>query len=74
MLVVREMRSIILTYPEFQSLPRGVKQLLLASENFYFGEPEPADVNAQLIKPKDMHPLPFPVVAHPEQTAGLRAA
>ncbi len=68
------MRSIILTYPGFQSLPRGVKQLLLASENFYFGEPEPADVNAQLIHPKDAHPLPFPVVAHLELPADLRAA
>lgn len=32
------MRTIILSYPGFQSLPRGVKQLLLATENFYFEE------------------------------------
>lgn len=32
------MKSIITTYPDFQSLPQGVKKMLLASENFFFGE------------------------------------
>ena len=32
------MRTIILTYPDFRSLPKGVKQMLIASENFYFDE------------------------------------
>jgi hypothetical protein len=32
------MRTIILTYPGYQSLPRGIKQMLVASENFYFDE------------------------------------
>jgi len=34
----KNMKSIITTYPDFQSLPRGVKKMLLASENFFFGE------------------------------------
>jgi hypothetical protein len=32
------MGTIILTYPGYQSLPRGIKQMLVASENFYFDE------------------------------------
>jgi hypothetical protein len=32
------MKSIMATYPEFQALPRGVKRLLLTSENFFFND------------------------------------
>jgi hypothetical protein len=32
------MRSTMLTYPGFQTLPRGVKRMLLESESFFFGE------------------------------------
>lgn len=45
------MRTIILTYPGFQSLPRGIKQMLLASENFYFDESSSGAANR---KPKDI--------------------
>lgn len=31
----------MLTYPGFQSLPQGVKKLLLASETFFFTEAQP---------------------------------
>jgi hypothetical protein len=31
------MRTIILTYPGFQSLPRGIKQMLVTSEEIFFG-------------------------------------
>jgi hypothetical protein len=44
------MRTIILTYPGYQSLPRGIKQMLVASENFYFAEFKSAATNR---KPKD---------------------
>lgn len=30
------MKSIVLTYPEFQSLPRGIKKMLVASETIFF--------------------------------------
>ena len=30
----------MLTYPGFQSLPQGLKKLLLASETFFFSEPQ----------------------------------
>ena len=32
------MKSIMATYPDFKGLPRGVKQMLLTSENFFFDE------------------------------------
>lgn len=32
------MKSIMVTYPDFQSLPKGLKQMLLASETFFFDE------------------------------------
>jgi hypothetical protein len=31
-------KSIVCTYPDFRALPKGLKQLLLASENQFFGE------------------------------------
>ena len=41
------MKSIIVTYPGFQSLPRGVKQMLVASENMFFGDARPTISNAR---------------------------
>lgn len=32
------MKSIMATYPDFQALPKGVKQMLLASETFFFDQ------------------------------------
>ena len=32
------MKSIMVTYPDFQRLPKGLKQLLVASESFFFDE------------------------------------
>jgi hypothetical protein len=34
----RNMKGSILTYPEFSSLPKGVKMMLLESESFFFNE------------------------------------
>jgi hypothetical protein len=31
-------KSIVCTYPDFRELPRGVKQMLVASEDWFFGE------------------------------------
>jgi hypothetical protein len=39
------MKSIILTYPGFQALPRGLKQMLVASESVFFGDAKPAQAN-----------------------------
>jgi hypothetical protein len=35
------MKSIVTTYPEFHSLPRGLKQLLVVSESVFFDEARP---------------------------------
>jgi hypothetical protein len=32
------MKSIVLTYPGYQTLPRGLKRMLVASENSFFSE------------------------------------
>jgi hypothetical protein len=64
------MKSIITTYPDFQSLPRGIKKMLLASENFFFGEvrashpslKRPAGGLPTGTKPESQFPMPFPVV------------
>ena len=32
------MKSIMMTYPNFQALPRGLRIMLLESESFFFGE------------------------------------
>ncbi|HKW28530.1 MAG TPA: hypothetical protein VJT54_04280 [Verrucomicrobiae bacterium] len=54
------MRTIILTYPGYQSLPRGIKQMLLASESFYFDEPRPAATDINNCKPADAKIAQFP--------------
>src|SRR5579863_5605264 len=32
------LKSIVCTYPDFRMLPKGLKQMLLASENLFFNE------------------------------------
>jgi hypothetical protein len=32
------LKSIVCTYPEFRTLPKGLKQMLVASENLFFNE------------------------------------
>lgn len=32
------MKSILVTYPGFQSLPKGIKRMLVESENLFFEE------------------------------------
>jgi len=45
------MKTIVLTYPGFQSLPKGIKQLLVASESHFFGEATPAVARAIINRP-----------------------
>ena len=30
------MKSIVVTYPDYQSLPKGIKRMLVISESFFF--------------------------------------
>jgi hypothetical protein len=32
------LKSIVCTYPDFRTLPKGLKQMLVASENLFFNE------------------------------------
>lgn len=36
------MKSVTTTYPGFHVLPKGIKRMLLFSENYFFGETRPA--------------------------------
>jgi hypothetical protein len=58
-----KVKTIILTYPGFQSLPKGLKQMLVASESFFFGEAKSVATNANDGKPKDAKTAQFPMVA-----------
>jgi hypothetical protein len=42
-------KSIVCTYPNFPALPKGLKQMLLASENLFFSEVQapPAKANGR---------------------------
>jgi hypothetical protein len=53
------MRTIILTYPGYQSLPRGIKQMLVASENFYFDEIGAVVAHVTSDQPEDAKIAPF---------------
>lgn len=55
------MKSIMITYPNFRALPKGVKQMLLASESFFFEEMSAAPKRATAI-------------AQTKPVAGLREA
>lgn len=46
------MKSILTTYPNFQHLPKGVKQMLLESETFFFHELGPATHTENYSRPK----------------------
>ena len=37
----RIVKSVTTTYPGFHGLPKGIKQMLLVSESFFFGEARP---------------------------------
>ncbi len=68
-----KMRTIILTYPGYQSLPRGIKQMLVASENFYFDEIGAVAANANRDRPKDAKIAPFAGVTNSGRPAEMYA-
>lgn len=53
------MKTIIVTYPDFQGLPRGLKQLLVASESFFFENIKPSTATVRRTdRPVWMAPKP----------------
>jgi|GEM_PF-5471182 len=65
------MKSIMATYPGFQTLPRGVKRLLLASENFFFNEAPAPVARPGVASLVNVHPWAPSSSAGYEQAAGL---
>ena len=45
------MKTILVSYPYFQSLPKGIKILLVTSENHYFGEVRTTPAKAGAARP-----------------------
>ncbi len=41
------MKSILVTYPNFQSLAKGIKRMLVTSESFFFGDANSAPVGGK---------------------------
>jgi hypothetical protein len=39
------LKSIVCTYPDFRTLPKGLKQMLVISENIFFNEAQASAVN-----------------------------
>ena len=57
------MKSIVLTYPGYQTLPRSLKQLLVASETHFFSE-----ATTRSIKPRPQtSAFPAPATLKPKQ-------
>ena len=46
------MKSIVTTYPGFQSLPKSIKQMLVVSESVFFDEARPAISRPSAIRSK----------------------
>jgi hypothetical protein len=63
------MKSIITTYPDFQTLPRGVKRMLLASESHFFDKAN-ASEDQRLEKVPETAPGLHTDVTMPIQSAG----
>jgi hypothetical protein len=39
---MQSIKSIMLTYPDFRSLPKGIKRMLVTSESVFFGDAKTA--------------------------------
>jgi hypothetical protein len=42
---VKMLKSIVCTYPDFRTLPKGLKQMLVVSENIFFNEAQAPAIN-----------------------------
>jgi hypothetical protein len=49
--VTEKMKSIMITYPDFRELPKGIRQMLVVSETFFFEEAMPTPGMAMAHKP-----------------------
>ena len=58
------LKSIVCTYPDFRMLPKGLKQLLVASENLFFSESQAAAQKSEEQKPAGVHLWQSPQAPH----------
>lgn len=58
------MKSVTTTYPGFHELPKGIKQLLLISESFFFGEAGSAPETADAVPDLKRRGTAFPAALH----------
>ena len=49
-------KSIVCTYPDFRELPKGLKQMLLASESLFFSE---VQASPKTVARRDVGAKPF---------------
>lgn len=63
------MKSIMFTYPGFQSLPRGIKQLLVTSETHFFGEAGPNVANTNNSRQENAVPDNAKIAQFPAATS-----
>jgi len=63
------MKSIMFTYPGFQSLPRGIKQMLVTSETHFFGEAGPSAANTNNARPGNAGPGNAKIAQFPAATS-----
>ena len=49
------LKSIVCTYPDFRALPKGLKQMLLASEDLFFNEVQTASVKTDGLEAGNKH-------------------
>jgi hypothetical protein len=64
------MKTIMATYPDFHTLPKGVKMMLLASEVHFFNETNPPGSRRREKAPEISHGLLPPVAI--QNQAGAR--
>jgi hypothetical protein len=48
-------KSIVCTYPDFRTLPKGLKQMLVVSENLFFDEVHTASVKTDGLEAGNRH-------------------
>jgi hypothetical protein len=60
----------ILNYPGFQTLPKGVRQMLLVSEAYFFNEPAP-DYRQQEVAARRVNRISNECMGIPLMNAGM---
>ena len=57
--LMQSMKSIVVAYPYFQSLPKGIKRMLVTSEDLFFSDAKTAPMEQILSQPRVMPNLGF---------------